>query len=420
MPTLTFKNRTNQWQIDLNLLIFNLLCIYAFFVPLEMILEELLQIRTILKPYRVTAIAIFGLFVFKNIQSGIQIRQDVRQDSLLYALFGYGLIISAFRMITETFSTGLFYNDLFQLIIYLSVFFVVKNLPLTVQQIKTIFWSLLAGVMVNVVTILNGFLLLRNFERQSGFMDNPNYLGFALLAVSLFLLVYFRQRTLFKQISVIILLIAVLISFVVAGSRTCLIVLVMGLIYLAGIQNLRRKIIIFAVSAFAIGIAVLRFGGYERIAPLIVFNRLDRGVSEENIRITLWKGVIEASNETYFVGLGIGQFKARFAEFFRESAHQDIYEMVTFGYYLTAHSDYFTVLIVYGIVGLVCYIGYLFIAARKRFYQLQLHASTKLRQFQHLQVLLLLSVIVFGFTHESFTSGIYWLTLTFATKSVEK
>ena len=173
------------------------------------------------------------------------------------------------------------------------------------------------------------------------------------------------------------------------------------------------------MSAFLIGAALLRFGGFERVAPLIVFNRLERGVNEENIRITLWKGVIEASSQTHFIGLGIGQFKARFAEFFRDSANQDVYEMVTFGYYMTAHSDYFTVLIVYGIVGLICYLSYLFVAARKRFYQLQLPASPDLRRFQHLQVLLLLSVVVFGFAHESFTSGIYWFTLTFATKNLQ-
>jgi O-antigen ligase len=384
-----------------------------------MILEDLFQVETIFKPYRVVALSIAAVFAFKNIR-GIQLRQDIRQDGLLYALFAYGLVVSGFRMITEQFSMGLFYNDLFQLLIYLSVFFVVKNLSLSVQQIKAIFWSLLAGVMVNVVNILNGFVILQNFERQAGFMDNPNYLGFALLTVSLFLFVYFRQRSKFKQFMVILFLIAMLVSFVIAGSRTCLIILAIGLVYLFSIQRLRRKIVLAVIGAVVFSLGVLRYGKFDITAPLIVFNRLERGVTEENVRVTLWQGVIDASIQTQFIGLGIGQFKARFAEFFRDSPRQDIYEMVVFGYYLTAHSDYFTILAVYGILGLVCYLAYLYVVARKRFYQLQLPASVPLRQFQHLQVLLLLSVVVFGVTHESFTSGIYWLTLTFATKVVRE
>ncbi|MEM6700905.1 MAG: hypothetical protein AAF599_21055, partial [Bacteroidota bacterium] len=49
---------------------------------------------------------------------------------------------------------------------------------------------------------------------------------------------------------------------------------------------------------------------------------------------------------------------------------------------------------------------------------LALFYKQKEKKYYQLQFMLLLSIIIFGIVSENFNSGLYWLLLTFSTKSI--
>lgn len=395
-----------------------MLCVYAFFIPFEFILEVFFGIDTIFKPYRTMALLLIGVYAIKSLK-GIQVSSEIRQDVFLYAVLIYGIIISWVQMIFTNFSLGKFYNDLFQMSLYLAVFFILKNSNFSRTQLLTIFKSLVAGISLNAFYVLYNFYVLKNYARQAGFMDNPNYLAFSVLVGLIYFLIYFNHRYRLLRIAHIFIILSLLAVFVVAGSRTAFFIFALAAIFILFFQPLKRRILLLLVF-IALGVVVIRssFVQNNLQSPLVLVNRINNANLPENIRIPVWEGIIRASVETNFTGLGIGQFKARFGEFYKEDATEGIYNMVMFGYHLTAHSDYFAILITYGIVGLICYLSFLLLAFRNTIQRLRIATDKSTRRFAQLQLLLLLSVMLFGLTHDSFSSPMYWFLLAFSSKMI--
>jgi O-antigen ligase len=397
-------------------MIFHLLCIYAFLIPLEQILEVLFSIETIFKPYRIAALLLIGIMSLRTLRRTSK-NGNLGEDIYLYLIFAYGIVITLYRMMSTRFGLGHFYNDTFQMGLYLAVFIIIRHVNLTRQQIATIYKWLIAAILINALYIFNKFYFLRDFERHAGFMDNPNYLAFGLVIGITFTLLMIKPRGLLQYGLTLASLLIMSYIFMVAGSRTALVVLAMNIVLMIAFSSLKQKINLVLLSLlmiFLVGFRVIK--GLEINQPLILLNRVQNASIEEDPRIPAWRGVIRASIQTNFIGLGIGQFKARFYEFYHGENTPLIRRVLSRGYFLSPHSDYLALLVTYGVIGLVFYLIFLTNSFRRIISQLRRAVDKSQKNYFQFSLITLMSIVLFGIAAENFNSALYWIILSLCTK----
>lgn len=403
-------------NVNIDRVILILICWYAFFVPLEHILEVFLGIDTVLKPYRVLAMLVIGCFVFRT-RFRWTPNREFYQDIFLYIVFLYGLIVTLLRMMTSIFNLGLFYNDAFQIILYLGVFVVLRHVNVRRKDLHRIIVFMSAGIMFNAIMVFNSFFFLKKFKRDSGFMDNPNYMALSIAALLVFLIIrYPNFQGLLKKAFWLITILFLGYIFILAGSRTVFAILIVSGILMLYFSTLKIKGGFIALLVILLGI--INFGGLtllESNGPLALVKRLEKNSSEDS-RVSIWKGAYEGAETVNFAGMGIGQFKARFREFYTDSNHDLVRRVVEKGYYLSPHSDYLAFLVIYGIVGLLGYLIFMFSSLKKVFLKYSLELNPELKRHYQYCFLMLVSLILFGITNENVISPLFWLLLSITTR----
>lgn len=403
-------------DIHFDWLIYNMLCLYAFFIPLEKILEVFFGIDTVLKPYRVLAILIIGTFIIKSLYQ-LPRNKEFKTDLFIYIIFIYGAFITLYRMITTNFHLGYFFNDTFQIVLYLSVFVVIRHTNLSRLAIKHIFQCLLFGIMANAMYIFYHFFIRKSFMRNGGLMDNANYLAFSLALVFIFMIIYRPViHGLYKKLAWWIGMFFLAYIFIIAGSRGAFAVLVICGTVALYFSPIKDKLMVGLGVLIILGVVVTIGSNYwSTTGPLILLKRLKKD-SGEDPRLPAWKGAIRASEATYFAGLGIGQFKARFHEFFHEENHPRVRQMMARGYFLSPHSDYFAILVVYGAIGLIAYLIFLFLNTKIILSKIYESTDESEKAYYQFGLVALLAIVLFGITAESFNSALYWIVLSTSTR----
>lgn len=403
-------------------MLFLLFCLYGFLLPFEDILEFWFGIDTIFKPYRVVNLLIIGVFGLHVARNGITIKQGNREDIFLYGIFIYGLVISLIRMMTSPFQMAHFSNDLFQSGLYLLAFFIFKTLDLSTRQLNRVFQALVLGILLNAVYMFYNFSILGFYNRASGFMDNPNYVALGLVtAISYLLLRLDLVKRFYRQLAFIGIILFLFFIFIITGSRTGLILLVLAGLLIFFFVSWWKKIGLVG-GALALGLLLIP-GNSPKVnagGPLILVNRVvsKLNAEEEDVRFFIWRGVMNALEETGYAGMGIGQYKANFPHFFKNETHSFIVRVVDRGYFLSTHNDYLAILTDYGLIGLMLYLVFLFLSFRKRLYLLKIPVRTAETRFLFTFSFMLLSfIIVFGMAAENFQNQLFWFLLMFATKT---
>lgn len=402
--------------VNIDRLIINLLCCYALFVPLEFVLEVFFQIDTIFKPYRIFAILIIGCFALRTFFRWTPNRQ-FNQDIFLYIVFIYGLLITLIRMIQYVFNLGLFYNDTFQIGLYLGVFVVFRHIRIERRDVVRIIKFLILGVFLNAAYVFNSFFILNNFRRDGGLMDNPNYMALGILVAIVFLIMRISSNKGFwKKVAGIALILFLGYIFILAGSRTAFAILVACGVLMLYFSPLRAKGGLIVVISVLIG--VFAFGGLSYLqqkGPLALVSRVQKESSNDN-RLPIWKGVVRGAEATTFTGLGIGQFKARFREFYEGENNDLIRRMMETGYFLSPHSDYLALLAIYGVVGLLSYLIFIALSLKEVYLKYRNSLNTKNHIDCQFSFLVLVSIILFGVTNENMISPLFWLLLMLSTR----
>lgn len=409
-------------QIDLDRVLRNLFYLYAFSLPFELALEILFGIDTILKPFRVMSLLIIGVFIIRVLKRGLQLDPRDRTDLFLYLVFAYGIGISCIRIIGGTFNFGLFYNDLFQFSLHVATFFIVKAIPISKSQMWTLFHCFFFGLLINSGYIFSEFVIFGHHGRQSGFTDNPNYGSLGLVAGITYLMLRLNFiRQFWKQILIWCLILFLTYIFIIEGSRTGLIMMVIANVFIFFFYTFRKKIILLILSAFIILLLIpqqldkLRVGGGPLILISRVMNDIDGG--EEDVRFVVWRGAFRVLEDKGYMGVGIGQFKAVFPKYFGEESHKLILEMVNRNYFLSTHNDYLAILTDYGLPSLLFYLVFLFFTLKKitqkLFYRIEDEEVKMLRQFSFI---IFSCLIVFGMAAENFQHPLFWFLLIISTK----
>jgi len=405
-------------HIDLDKVLFSLLCCYALSMPFELILEIFFDIDTILKPFRFFALLILSVYGLKVLKTGLKIDIQERNDWVLYGVFLYGIIISCFRIFGNYFNISLFYNDLFLVGLNVSIYFVYKSIKISREQALKIFNFFIAGVFLNAFYI--NYLTVSGLAsgRLSGFTDNPNYASFGIVAAVSFLLL--KTAFIQKKSSLILYLLMILVllfTFGTQGSRTGFVMLMVAVFLIFFMVSLWKKILIIASGLFI----VLFLSAQEKVdtGPMVLFNRLNNTLSDdtEDVRFVVWRGMFNMFEQTGYGGMGIGQFKANFTKYYADVNSELILEIVYRGYYLSPHNDYLAILADYGLPSLLLYVLFLFLSIRKKWFEFNIRkidtGAILLSQFTFV---FLLCIAIFGLAAENFQHQIYWFLLMFVTK----
>ncbi len=409
-------------QSNYDNIIFRLLCVFAFLIPYEHVLEVLFGIETVLKPYRVLSLMIIGAYVLKALQfKKIEITSEIKSDIFIYLIFVYGLLVTGIQAFVAPFKLSNFYNDSFQIFLYVSIFFIVKNRSLTREQWNKILWYLTFGIVGNSIYMFYVFYVLQNFERLSGFMDNPNYVAISCVIAISFLILRVEQIKKYKLL-VYLTMVFLFWVIVISGSRTSLGIMALILLFSMYFINWRRKIIL-------VGVCLILFTGFLSVSndnlfafggPLIALKRLQDSDAGKDTRFPLWEGAMKATVKNNFVGLGIGQFKTRFGEFYLFENEKLIFEHINRGAAMTIHSDFISILVIYGIFGLICYLIFILKNFLKSVDNLKKAVYLEDKILYQSSILIFSCLVIFGLTADSFTSALFWLTLGLSTKTIQQ
>ena len=403
-------------NINIERLLFGLLCLYAFFIPLEKVLEVLFDIDTQLKPYRILALLIFVVFGIRA-SSKWSINTEFKQDIFLYLMFSYGLILTLFRMASTPFNLSFFYNDIFQIGLYVGVFVVMRHMDLTRMKIDKILNALTLGIIINAFYVFYKFHILQGFSRTGGFIDNPNFMAMSIVVgMNVLLIQRSKIKKRYQKIIGVLLLLFLAYVLYLAASRTGIALFAISIVVMFLFFSWKEKFrLIGLVIVALIGI---QLGGAELIkksGPALIQARFNKKTTEDP-RLVIWEGILRASNETNFVGLGIGQFKGRFHEFYYDESDEKVKNMIQRKYYFSPHSDYFASLIIYGIIGLLLYLVFIFMSGLKILLKLRLAKAQIDKMHYQKCSLLFLSIVLFGITSENFGHALFWMLMGICTK----
>ncbi len=413
-------NNGTSIAVDLNKVLLVLFCAYAMSLPFELILEIFFNIRTIFKPFRVLSILIIGVYVLKVFTNGLYIDQNEKPDWILYGVLIYGIVISLIRGITEVFSFPLFYNDLFQVGLHITTFFVFKNTAFTKDNAIQMMKYFLIGVFLNLAYITYNFITMIDAGRQSGFTDNPNYVAFGLVASIIYLILRNnKQQNIRNRFLFSILVLFLVYSLGMAGSRAGLGMFLVAILFIFIFSSIRRKILLVGVSLM-IGLFLLPdLLSSSSGLNIILFQRINKRnrTGEIDVRFLIWEGVFRTLEDRGYAGMGIGQFKSHFSKYYAETPHVLITEIVNRGYYLSPHSDYLALLADYGMPGLLCYLGFAIATVVRLFrrvvYPTEDEDELLLRRFSFI---FFICILIFGIVTENFQHQLYWFFLMFTTK----
>lgn len=222
--------------------------------------------------------------------------------------------------------------------------------------------------------------LLSSGARFYGFSKNPNQLG-SLAAVIPFSVLYLKQK---KQIglfyTIFSLGVLLLLSFAIKSDA-----LFYGLIFSSGLYfilnfrnlNFEKRVVLFVVVLFI-------FINYVYDALFLYIEKTNMEGDQSDVRYLLWNNAIEGIQSSPLLGFGPGSFSGLTGPFQGAESHNTFIDLSTN----------------IGILGLIIFISLL----SKIFYKLY-------GLNEKFLILVLSSILVFGFFHNILRHPLFWIIL---------
>jgi O-antigen ligase len=408
-------------RLDLDEIIKVLFCFYAFSIPFELLFEVLFGIETIFKPFRIIGLIILGVFGVKTLKNGLEVLPQEKNDALFYGLIVYGILISCVKIITGPFNLSYFYNDLFLVGLNVLIYFVFKNTRLSHQEVLRIVYFFVAGILGNCLYIFYTFFFRGMAMRQSGFSDNPNYTALAIGAVITFLLLRSNfVKGIWKQLFILFLISFFSYIFLITGSRTGLIILVFAVLIVFAFSSIYRKVLVLSVAVgIGLFLAPQQLSNANIGGPLILVNRINKKLDKDevDVRFVIWKGVFRMLESEGYEGMGIGQYKDKFDQYFSTEGHLYILNIVERGYFLSTHNDYLAIVTDYGLPGLLLYLFFLLFSFVKLLRRVTYPSEDDDAKFLiQYKFILICCLIIFGMASENLPNPLFWFLMMVATK----
>lgn len=384
-----------------------LIYLFAFFVPLEYIYVVFLGADSVLKPYRVFGIlAIVCSFLFIVRRGSLKFD---KLDLVFLFIFASGFLTALVKY--YFFYLGdiaLTYNDSQLIVIGFLMSLVIKNVGLSQREIVRVLLSYFIAVLLNAVQIINEALIMHSFQRVSGFFKNPNQAAQALVVGILFLIYLISIQSSRKKWP-FFLFIPVGLALFFTGSRASILSLgvALGVWYFLSKGRSIYRVVAIAILLVSAGLTI------DFASQNLDISRLSTRFDMEAIessggsgRTDIWESGLNLAADHFYLGVGMSQYRAYHHEYIRKVENP---YYITLFYDLGLHSDYVSMLVEFGIFGLL---GYLYILLSL----LRMLVNTLKVNFGMAMFFLMTLVTIFiqGIFQQSYFLPTYWLMLGLA------
>ena len=210
-------------------LIFGLLCLFSFLIPLEYIYVVILGSDAPLKPYRLIGIILVLSVVF-YLMVGRKILSFDMFDRLYLSILIYGFLLAAVRyLFFDLGEIEYTLNDTMLLILAFTVAVSVKNVNLTSSEIDKVLKFFACAVLLNVILIFWEVASSSSLFRARGFFKNPNQAALAIVLCSTYFLTQSSDKLRYRVPSILAVGFCIC-AVVFTGSRSALVALFINII----------------------------------------------------------------------------------------------------------------------------------------------------------------------------------------------
>ena len=369
------------------------LCLFAFFLPLGQIMYHAFGIETELKPYRMFLILAF-IITFLD-KSFIHLKLNFIFKSFLF-IFTYGFCMAIIRIAFGKGELAYLTNGATHFLIGLMILYLFSNISSTKLLNKIGNYFIIGILISSMFGLYNYFFGANQFYRLQGLFKNPNHLAFAINFITPFL--FFKLKNENRKFLNFILIIFFTTIVFLTASRTGLLIQVFSLLYLITIFS---KNILNFIFAFFIGIIFT----YFIVFPLLeintnILNRFEKSNYETGSgRWDIIDAAMNLGIDTYFTGVGIGQYRFYHLDYISLTAYQTVLD-----FKLSTHNHFLDLLINYGFISFLLFV-IIIITLFKTFFK------KRGTQFYKYLLLILFILIVSSLSQEMIIFPLFWIVI---------
>jgi hypothetical protein len=397
--------------INLKKLLLFFLCLFAFLAPLEYIVNVIYGENFLLKPYRIAAILIIvvgliSIFYKNKIKFG--------RDLFFHLAVIVGWLTTAIQFILREANGDVFFVIFFQFALYYLAYIFSVSESFTIEEIELLFYSVVAGSVVSLISMyIDFFINGLSGDRLGGFFQNVNTAGFTLSIAGVFL--FYKglnaSANYFKSAFYYLFSFLFILGVFFTGSRTAFAIVFFGIIFLIFLSPLVVKL---KITIIGLLIGLIFFDAFynEIFLKSSLKTRIETTTSlADDPRADLNLISRSISRDNYFFGIGVGQYYIESPKYYH-LVDNSIFFNRTKG--LASHNTYYTVLVEWGLLGLVLFllsIGFQLNLLIKRLF---------IDILSKLQLVVFLLMLIFNFTGDNLVSPIWWVAFIISTITVGK
>jgi oligosaccharide repeat unit polymerase len=369
------------------------LCLFALFLPLEQLLSYVFGIETEFKPYRVFLILAFAATLlnknFKKYKANSVIK-------LLLFIFIYGLVIGLLRIGMGKGELPYLTNGASHFLLGLMIVYLISNIS-SYKLLNKIGKYLIIGILISsIYGFYHYFSGDYRFIRLRGFFNNPNHLAFAINFITP--LLFFKLRNENRKIIYFTLIIFFTLIVILTGSRTGLLIQVCSILLLFtlfnnNISNFMRAIFTGFIAFYFVLLPIININNN-------IFSRFDKSSYETaSGRIDITDAALKLGADTYFTGVGIGQYKYYHLDYISSTAYHTVLD-----YKLSTHSHFLDLLVNFGFISFLFFIIILIIFFRAIY-------RKRAKDTYKYALIILFILITSSLSQEMFIFPLFWIIL---------
>tara|TARA_B110000027_G_C16121943_1_gene303658 strand:- start:2985 stop:4148 length:1164 start_codon:yes stop_codon:yes gene_type:complete len=377
------------------------LCLFALFLPLEQLLLYVFGIDTELKPYRIFLIFAFTLTFLDK--SFIHYKLNFVFKSFLF-IFLYGLLVGLLRISASKGEMSYLTNGATHFVIGMIIFYLISNIK-NVKMLHRIGSYFISGIIISSLFGIYYYVLGVFDYRLRGGFNNPNHLAITINLITPFL-IYKMKYTSKKKINLfIIFFLSTIVLF--TGSRTGVLAQSINLLFLVYIM--KKKI-----ASILPGILVSMGIFYFYLTPYLnnktsLLNRFESSNYKTGSgRFDIIDAAINLGVDTYFSGVGIGQYRFYHLDYVSANAYQTV-----LNYTLTTHNHYLDLLVNYSLLSLLIYFLILIIIKNNL-------NKIVIKDYRKIALLFFIIFIITSASQEMFIFPIFWVSVSLLTVKINQ
>ena len=396
--------RNYYWNNNLDKFDKILIPSFFFLTCFEFFFVKIFGFDLIFKPYRIISIIISVRLIFhKNIYLD-------KYDLLHFLYISIGLLLSLLQSIFFNTSFAPTLNVLTHFIIMYVPCIYIKNTIKDIKTLQNLIFVFLVGVYINALYCIFEFYFINTegFVRSSGFYRNSSHASCVLSVLFFYLVLNYNkrgkgiQKFLFKVINILLVLFAIIST---GGKTGVLTVLLSPFVF--AFYNWKKVAItvpVFLIISFILLVQLQNDNTMSSVLSRYTLDEFIRGGG----RFDIWKSATNLIADTYFIGVGWGQFINYSLEYAQELFSTST--KVVGNFKLVTHNAFLQSIVEFGLFGFFIFLLIHLFFFKDTIKAYQLNGSRELSVFI---LFVFLATIIYNMTHDAFSSNFIILFYTF-------